>query len=119
MYEILFYKDKKGREPVLDYLKELKARESKENRIKLKKIHEYIQLLSEGGLSIGEPYIKHLEGHIWELRPLRNRILFVVCENNRFVLLHSFMKQTQKTPRTEIEKAVREYNDLIERSKKQ
>ena len=25
---------------------------------------------------IGEPFIKHLEGEIWELRPLRDRILF-------------------------------------------
>ena len=117
MYEIHFYRDKKGREPVLDYLNQLKNKNDKNSRIKLNKIQDYIEYLSRDGLRIGEPYIKRLKGNIWELRPLRDRILFVAWENNSFVLLHSFMKQTQKTPPEEIEKAVREYNDLVERSK--
>ncbi len=30
----------------------------------------------EHGTAAGEPYVKHLDGEIWELRPLRDRILF-------------------------------------------
>ena len=30
-------------------------------------------MLIENGLALGIPYVKHLEGEIWELRPLRNR----------------------------------------------
>lgn len=57
------------------------------------------------GLSIGMPYIKHIENNIWELRPLRDRILFAYYEDNKFILLNYFIKQTQKTPEREIEKA--------------
>lgn len=63
----------------------------------------------------GEPYIKHLEADIWELRPIRDRILFVAWKGNSFVLLHHFVKKTQKTPRREIEKAKRELDDLRKR----
>lgn len=115
MYQIYFYRDRAGNEPVLDYLKELTGRTDKDSRIKRNKINDYIQALSVYGTSAGEPYIKHLDGAIWELRPLRDRILFVAWEGNSFVLLHVFMKQTQKTPQREIEKAKREFADLKER----
>jgi len=66
-------------------------------------------------MRIGKPYVTHLEGEIWELRPLRDRILFAAIVGGRFILLHSFMKQTQKTPAREIEQAKRELADFIER----
>lgn len=59
---------------------------------------------------------KKLDGEIWELRPLRDRILFASWCNNNFILLHIFMKQTQKTPRREIEKAKRFLEDYKKRS---
>ena len=46
---------------------------------------------------------------------LRDRILFVACLDGSFVLLHHFVKKTQKTPRREIEKVKRELHDLKER----
>ncbi|MBP3749819.1 MAG: type II toxin-antitoxin system RelE/ParE family toxin [Ruminobacter sp.] len=36
--------------------------------------------------------MKHLKDKIWELRPQRNRVLFVTWENDSFVLLHTFVK---------------------------
>ena len=39
--------------------------------------NDYIELLSQHGTRAGQPYIKHLDAEIWELRPLRDRILFV------------------------------------------
>ena len=33
-------------------------------------------MLSELGSQIGEPYVKHLDGEIWELRPIRFAALF-------------------------------------------
>lgn len=115
MHEINFYKDAKGNEPVLDYIKELAGKRDKDSRIKLNKIQDYIQILSEYGTQAGEPYMKHLEGDIWELRPLRDRILFVGWINGSYILLHHFMKKTQKTPAREIEQSKRELADLIER----
>ena len=77
MYEILFYRDNKGRQPVLDYLQELSRSKSKDSRIKLNKISDYIQALSVYGTEqLTENYVKHLDGEIWELRPIRDRILF-------------------------------------------
>lgn len=115
MHKIYFYKDRNGNEPVAEYIAELAQKKDKDSRIKLNKIRDYIKVLSEYGTQAGEPYIKHLDGEIWELRPLRDRILFIGWANGNYVLLHQFMKKTQKTPAREIEKAKRELADLIER----
>lgn len=115
MHPIYFYKDINGNEPVKEYLKELAKKKDKDSRIKLNKIRDYVKALNVYGKQLGEPYIKHLDGDIWELRPLRDRILFVAWHNGGFVLLHQFMKKTQKTPAREIEQAKRELADLIER----
>ena len=115
MHKIYFYRDKNGKEPVYDYLRGLTQKKDKDSRIKANKISDYIEVLSRYGTQAGEPYIKHLDGEIWELRPLRDRILFVAWHNDGYVLLHSFMKKTQKTPQREIERAKRELADLIER----
>lgn len=114
MYKVRFYKTRDGREPIAEYIAELANKDDKDSRIKLKKIREYIKVLSEYGTQAGEPYIKHLDGEIWELRPLRDRILFVSWINGSYVLLHHFMKKTTRTPAREIEKAKRELADLRE-----
>lgn len=118
MHNIYFYKDKNGKEPVIEYMAKLARKKDKDSRIKLNKINDYIEMLHCYGTQAGEPYIKHLDGAIWELRPLRDRILFVGWVNGSYVLLHHFMKKTRKTPAREIEKAKREMEDLIERSSK-
>lgn len=115
MHKINFYKDKNGYEPVADYIEKLANKNDKSSRIKLNKIRDYIKILSEYGIQAGEPYIKHLDGEIWELRPLRDRILFVGWVNGSYVLLHSFVKKTRKTPAREIKKAKQELADMIER----
>ena len=115
MHKIHFYRDRNGNSPVSDYIKELAGKTDKDSRVKLHKIRDYISALSEYGLQLREPYIKHLDGELWELRPLRDRILFVAWHNGSFVLLHFFMKKTQKTPVKEIEQAKRELTELKKR----
>lgn len=117
LYEIHFYKDKSGKEPVKEYIIELASKKDKNSRIKLNKIMDYIKALSEYGTRAGEPYMKHLDGNIWELRPLKDRILFAAWDGNGFVLLHVFMKQTQKTPQREIKRAKQNLTDYQERGK--
>ncbi len=114
LHEIYFYQDKNGKSPVLDYLNELASKKDKDSRIKLHKIQDYMHILSEHGTSAGEPYIKHLDSEIYELRPIRDRILFAAWINSSFVLLHHFMKKTQKTPSKEIERAKKELKELRE-----
>ncbi|WP_303690868.1 type II toxin-antitoxin system RelE/ParE family toxin [Megamonas hypermegale] len=114
-YNVLFYRNEQGEEPVRDYLNELVKKKDKDSRIKLNKIRDYVKILRIYGTRAGEPYVKHIEGDIWELRPLRDRIFFVAWINNSFVLLHQFMKKTQKTPKREIKQAQKEYADLQKR----
>ncbi len=111
MYEIHFYRDKNGKEPVKEYIAKLAAKKDKDSRIKLNKIMDYVKALSVYGTRVGEPYIKHIDGDIWELRPLRDRILFAAWDGNGFVLLHVFMKRTQKTPQKELKRAKRNLAD--------
>lgn len=118
MHKIYFYRDKNGKEPVVEYMTQLSLKKDKDSRIKFNKINDYIEMLGRYGTQAGEPYVKHLDGDIWELRPLRDRIFFVAWVNDSYVILHHFMKKTQKTPAREIEKAKRELADLIERGVK-
>jgi len=116
MYEIVFYRTKAGKEPVLDFIRELRKRKDKDSRINSEKINDYIEILRICGKSAGEPFIKPLKGDIWELRPIRNRILFAAFAGDRFVLLHCFQKKTQRTPVSEIEKAQKEFEDFLRRN---
>ena len=116
MYDIEIYENENGRSEVKEYIRGLKEKNNKDSRVKFEKIIAYIRMLKEYGLSLGEPYIKHIQNEIWELRPLRDRILFGTYENNKFILLTVFIKRTQKTPKKEIEKAKRYLNFYEKRS---
>lgn len=118
MYKIDFYEDKNGKSDVEEYIKALrkKAATSKESRINFNKIVAYLDMLEEMGTRIGEPVTKHLDGEIWELRPLRNRILYAYYKDNGFIILHHFIKRTRKTPKREIEQAKRNLREFLERN---
>jgi len=116
MYKIILYKDINNKSDIQEYLNNLQKKKDKDSRIKFNKVTAYINLLSEYGLELGNPYIKFIEDGIWELRPLRDRIFFAYIEDNTFILLSMFMKQTQKTPRKEIEKAKKCLKDFRKRS---
>lgn len=105
MYQIIFYQDSRGKSEVEEYIVNLNKKKTKDSHIKLNKIIAYMRMLKEQGLRLGTPYLKHLDGDIWELRPLRDRILFAYWDNNKFIILSQFIKKTQKTPKREIEKA--------------
>ncbi|MBO6178882.1 MAG: type II toxin-antitoxin system RelE/ParE family toxin [Selenomonadaceae bacterium] len=115
MYKIEIYADKEGVEPLTEYVLELLQRNDKDSRIKARKILQYISFLEQSGTFIGQPIVKHIEGDLWELRPAKDRVLFMVMKQGKFLLLHVFTKKTKKTPEREIEKALAEYRDYIER----
>ena len=115
LYKIHYFKDKKGNSPIAEYLKDLSKKNNKDSRIKLQKILDYIDYLQEVGTNAGEPYMKHLTGDIWELRPLRDRVLFVAWDGKSFVLLSHFMKKTQKTPRTKRLRRIKNQNPIAEK----
>lgn len=118
MFEYITYKDNRGNDEFENWIKELanKAKSSKHERIQLKKIFEYLEILMINGTRSGEKYIKHIEGDIWELRPLENRILYCYWKDNIFILLHHFKKKTQRTPKREIEQAKNNLKKFLERN---
>ena len=88
MYKIIFYEDKNKHSEILEYIQMLdsKAASNKECRINRNKIVAYFDVLEEEGTRVGEPVTKHLEGEIWELRPLKNRFLYAYFEENTFII---------------------------------
>lgn len=114
-YDIIFYEKENGESEVWEFLEtlRLKSAKNKDARIQYKQALLYIELLQNNGTFLPDNITKHIEDGIWELRPGRNRILFFYFDKESFVLLHSFLKKTQKTPRREIDKAKAERADYI------
>ena len=117
MYTVEFYEEKNGESEIRDYLIKLskEAKTDKNARINKEKIFAYIKALERYGTRIGKPIVKHIEGNLWELRPLSNRIFFFYWKDDKFVLVHHYIKKSQKAPKKEIEKALRNIRDWIER----
>lgn len=116
-YNIIFYERANGDSDIWNFLEKLrkKAHTSKDARIQYKQISLCIELLKNNGTLLPETITKHIEDDIWELRPGNNRIFYFYCSQEGFVLLHSFRKKTQKTPRREILKAKSERDDYLYR----
>jgi phage-related protein len=70
----------------------------------------------DGPSRVHEPYVKHLEGPVWEMRLHGRdgiaRAAYVTIKEQRVVVVHVFRKKTQKTPRREIELALKRAKDL-------
>lgn len=71
---------------------------------------------SQGLERVREPYVKHLEGALWEMR-LKGRsgiarAVYVTAIGRRIVIVHIFIKKTQKTLRHEIEVALRRAKEV-------
>lgn len=71
---------------------------------------------TEGLEKVHEPYVKHLEGPLWEMRMKGKdgiaRAAYVTATGRRVVVVHVFPKKTQKTPRREIELALRRAKEV-------
>lgn len=119
MYTVIFYRDKNGKSDVEEYIKELsqKSNTSKSDHITYTKLASYIENLTKYGTRIGKPTVKYISDNIWELRPLNNRIFFFYWKDNMFVLLHYYIKKSQKMPKKEFSIAKNRLKDFIERSK--
>lgn len=76
-----------------------------------------VQLIESKGLTeVREPYIKHLQGSLWEMRMHGRdgiaRAIYVTATERRVVVVRVFTKKTQKTPRREIELALKRANEV-------
>jgi phage-related protein len=76
-----------------------------------------VALIQSHGLErVHEPYVKHLEGRLWEMRMKGRsgiaRGVYVTAVGRRIVVVHVFVKKAQKTPRREIEAALRRAREV-------
>ena len=102
MFEIIYHKLANGDKPVKLFIDKL------DSKLKVKMMFS-VKLLKELGYKLREPYSKHLEDGIFELRVKAgnniSRVLYFFYVGNKIILTHGFIKKTQKTPREEIERA--------------
>jgi phage-related protein len=66
------------------------------------------ELVEGHGLgAIREPHVRHLEGKPWEMRMKGKdgiaRAIYVITKGERAVVVHAFVKKTQKTPQSALE----------------
>ncbi len=76
-----------------------------------------VSLIETVGLErVRAPYVKHLEGPIWEMRMSGRdgiaRAAYVTMRGKRVVVVHVFVKKTQKTPRREIDYALKRATEV-------
>ena len=83
-------------------------------------IDEFVRisrLIQDYGIEyVGMPHVRHLRGPLWEMR-LRgrrgiSRALYVTAHERRVVILRVFTKKSQRTPKREIELALRRAREI-------
>ena len=107
-FKVEFYRRKNGTCPVIEFL------ESLDNKM-LTKVLRMIELLEKNGNELREPYTAHVKDGIFELRTIQGnnitRILYFFVVGKQIVLTNGFIKKTQKTPKKEIELALKYRDD--------
>ena len=107
-WEIEYYQKENGEIPVEDFLLTL-------NPGLRAKAYSDITLLKRLGINIRAPYSTPIKGKkykgLFELRTKFSsditRIFYFLFEKNTFILLHGFVKKTNKTPTKELEQALK------------
>ncbi len=81
------------------------------------KFSHVITMIEDLGLpTLTEPYVKHIEGRIWEIRVKsksgHGRGLYCTTVGRRVVILRCFIKKSAKTPQGELRLAKRRLTEL-------
>ena len=81
------------------------------------KLLRIVTMIEAQGLErMREPYVKHLEAKLWEMRMTGrdgiSRAIYVTASGKRVVIVRAFVKKTQKTPRAEIQLALKRAEEL-------
>jgi len=106
--QAVFYRLASGGEPVRDWLKDL----AEEDR----RILGFDIALVEFGWPVGMPLCKSFGGGLWEIRSSLTqgriaRVIFCISDG-QMVLLHGFIKKSQKMPQVDLDMAKRRQKDV-------
>ncbi len=98
---VVFYRSESGNEPVREWLKEL----PREDRRQIGEDIKTVQI----GWPLGIPLIRKIDKDLWEVRTTLEsgiaRVFFTV-DGDYMILLHGFIKKSQKTPQNELKTAL-------------
>lgn len=101
-YQVIFFEKESGEAPALDFINSLDDKMAA-------KIYRLLMMISQNGPELREPYSKHLNDGIFELRAKVgsniSRILYFFFVENHVIVTNGFIKKTQKTPKAELDKA--------------
>lgn len=111
-FELIAYERENGEVPVEEFLNSV-------NPKMRAKIYGLMGILQEKGNTLREPYSKHLEDGIFELRCKFGsditRVLYFFYYERKIIMTNGFIKKTQKTPKKEIQIAKDRREDFVER----
>ena len=97
---VVFFRSAVGAEPVRDWLKDLERKDRKT-------IGEDIKTV-QFGWPLGMPLVRKLESELWEVRSQLPRgiarVIFTV-QRDLMILLHGFIKKSQRTPLSDLKVA--------------
>jgi phage-related protein len=95
---VRFYRTAAGREPVLEWLRNLDKEDRRAIGLDLMRV--------QFGWPIGMPLVRSLKDGIWEVRstlPSRRIARLILCfHDNKIVALHGFIKKTRTTPHEDL-----------------
>lgn len=101
-YQVEFYETEGGAVPAEAFIDSLDTKMAA-------KIYRLLAMIERNGPDLREPYSKHLDDGIFELRAIFGsnitRVLYFFFIGKRVVVTNGFIKKTQKTPKPEIDKA--------------
>ena len=102
MWEVEYYETEAGIIPVMEFIDGLSSKMQR-------RAFKELLLLQELGNNIREPYSKPLGNGIFELRIQAEgnaaRIFYFFFVGKKIILTNGFLKKTEKTPPSELEKA--------------
>ena len=111
-YTVEYYEKDDGSRPAEEFIL------SQDNKMQAK-IFKNLELLEIRGNELREPFSKHIEDGIFEIRnKVGNditRIFYFFVIGQKIILTNGFIKKTQKTPKAEIALAKKYRNDYLNR----
>ena len=99
--QVVFFRTEAGNEPVREWLKELPRDHKRQIGVDIK--------TAQLGWPVGMPLIRKIEKDLWEVRTtLADGIarVFFTVDGDQMILLHGFVKKSQKTPQPEMKTAL-------------
>lgn len=111
-YRLYFYKTNSGKEIVIDFIESL-------DTILKARVRNGLRLLEEHGLMLLQNLtVKNIyrSPSLYELRVIGKqhvRIVFVQYNENTFLIVHAFLKKTQKTPQRELDTAIQRAKEFV------